>query len=259
MKTLIGISSVLLVVLTNTLFGEEERKEVEITAEVIKVEEIAEKSVDVNILRVQIKTQAGEIITARLGPVWLLEKDLKEGEQITIKGRLAEENQFMAREMSRNNETIQIRDNNYAPAWLKLRLKEEKCFYNPMNERLLRCRIEEMYVYKPSLIVEARVKSENGETVQVKFAPEWYFQNHLRVGDEIELRGSQVKSDGQIMILVREMRNIRAQQEFVLRTGEGFPLWQRAREGSQGKQIGYIGNKGGSSHDGQHDGQHGRQ
>ena len=82
--------------------------------------------------------------------------------------------------------------------------------------------------------MEAEVKLENGEIVRVRFAPEWYLRNKFRLGDELELRGSEVRTNGQIMILAREMRNLRTKTEMTLRNKQGFPEWRRSRMGERG-------------------------
>jgi hypothetical protein len=93
--------------------------------------------------------------------------------------------------------------------------------------------------------MEAKIKEENGELVRVRFAPEWYLKNRIRLGDELEIRGCEVKLDGEKMLLVREMRNLRTKQEIALRNREGFPEWRGKEEGMgpHGREHGRMGKK----------------
>lgn len=244
MKTL--KSFLVLGLMVGTLFAEgvKEQKEMEIQGEIVKVDEVSEQALNMNVLRIQVRTRAEEMTMAHLGPAWSLGTDLKKGDQVTLRARVEEENRLMVREMVCNKTQYRIRDENYSPLWLKTRLREEKCFYNPQKEKLMKGKIEEMYAYEPSLVLEAKVKSQDGETMNVRFAPEWYLESRMRIGDEIELRGSEVKSDARMMILAREMRNLRTHQEIALRNGEGFPLWKKTGEGSGDNKTGRIGTVG---------------
>jgi hypothetical protein len=245
MKKLI-VTMIILLVGIVTLSAEE----VELKGEVTEVIEIADDNVDdngeVNILRAQIRTQNREMVMAHLGPVWTIDEDLEEGEEITIRGRFREDNQFMVREMIRNNVRYQLRDEDYEPLWIRTRLQEKRHFYNPLDERKIKGKIEDIYMEKGSAMMGARIKTEDGKLVRVRFGPEWYLQNRLRLGDELELRGSEVRLDGQTMIITREMRNLRTKQEIALRNREGFPEWrcgacEEEGRGPHGREHGRMG------------------
>ncbi len=230
-------------------------EEVELKGEVVKVDEIVEPEGDVNILQIQLKTQDREqiqlktqdreMVMIHLCPKWFLNEDLEEGEEINVIGRFESENHFMVREIIRNNVRYQVRSEDYEPLWLRTRLQERSHFYNPLHERKRKGKIEDIYIDEKSEMTEATMKWENGELVRVRFAPEWYLKNRIRLGDELELRGCEEKSDGQIMMLVREMRNLRTQQEIALRNREGFPQWRGKGEGKgpHGREQGRMGKK----------------
>lgn len=200
-------------------------EEIELKGEVIQIEEIAEPSSGVNILQVQLRTENREMVMAHLGPAWYLDTELKPGDEITVKGEFTDEDKLMVREMLRSTVRYQLRDKDCEPLWLRTRLRERIHFYNTLNEKGIKGKVDDIYVDEKTSMMEAQVKSENGETVRVRFAPEWYLHNSLRLGDELELRGSEIKSDGEIMILIREMRNLRTNQEITLRNKQGFPDW----------------------------------
>ncbi|MBA7659377.1 hypothetical protein ES703_67355 [subsurface metagenome] len=220
-------------------------EEVELKGKVVEVIEIAEDDGEVNILRAQIRTQNREMVMTHLGPVWLLDEDLEEGEEITIRGKYREDNQFMVREMIRNTIRYQLRGEDYEPLWLRTRLREENHFYNPLNEGKRKGKIEEIYIDEKSKMMEAKIREDNGELVRVRLAPEWYLKNRIRLGDELEIRGCEVKPDGEIMLLVREMRNLRTRKEIALRNREGFPEWRGKEEGRDphGREQGRMGKK----------------
>ena len=50
------------------------------------------------------------------------------------------------------------------------------------------------------------------------------------MGDELEVRGSAVKNNGEMMIMAREMRNLRMNREIALRNAQGFPDWSERRK-----------------------------
>lgn len=209
--------------------------ETEITGEVVNSEEIRDPETNTYILRIQVRIrnqgedkqiQNQEMINACLGPAWMLNDDLTPGDVIVLKGKYNEQNQLMVQEMLRNNNIrFRIRGENNEPLWIRERVKVRNQFYNPATEKSMKCKIDELYVEKETGILVAHTKTQNGEMIQVRFAPEWHLRNQLRIGDELELRGSEVKSDGKLMIIAREMRNLRTRQEVQLRNREGFPEW----------------------------------
>jgi hypothetical protein len=111
-------------------------------------------------------------------------------------------------------------------------------------------KIEELYLTGKALNLEAQVRIRENERVRVQLGPEWFLRNRVRVGDEIEVRGSEVGLDGGKILLVREMRNLKNKEEVTLRNRLGFPEWAgkegeelhnrvrtRAREGSQAEEM----------------------
>lgn len=217
----------MVMVLGGILFSQD----MEIKGEVVKSYEVLSPSGNVNIVALDIKTEKGEIITAHLCPSWFLNTDFQKGEKITLTGKYTYQNVFMVREMVRNNVRVRIRDEYDNPLWIRTRLRARNCFYNPQTETHLKCKVEEIYLVSPSLLMEAKVKLENGEIVRVRLAPSWYLQNRIRVGDEIELRGSEIKFDSERMILAREMRNLRTREMIALRDMQGFPMWAGRMQG----------------------------
>lgn len=206
----------------------------EITGEVINCEEIKEPETNTYVLGLQVRlknqgdekqVQNQEMVNAHLGPAWMFDADLNIGDEVVLKGTYKEQNHFMVQEMIRNNIRYRIRDENGKPLWLRERVRLQSHFYNPAKEKSLKCKIDELYVEKETHMMVAQAKLQNGEIVQLRFAPEWYLQNRLRLGDDIELRGSETNIDGQKMIIAREMRNLRTRQEIQLRNRDGFPEW----------------------------------
>jgi len=206
-------------------------QEMEIKGEVVKSYEILSPSDNINMVALEIKTEKGEIITAHLCPPWFLNADFQKGEKITLIGKYTYQNVFMVREMVRNNVRVRIRDESDNPLWIRTRIRARYCFYNPQTETYLKGKIEEVYLVSPSLLMEANVKLENGEIVRVRLAPSWYLQNRIKVGDEIELRGSEIRFDSERMILAREMRNLRTKEMISLRDMQGFPMWAGRMQG----------------------------
>jgi hypothetical protein len=200
-------------------------QEVELTGEVLKVEEIASAEGDVNIVRAQIQTRNRETVMAHLGPAWMMDSDVKIGDAVTVRGKYNEENRFMVREMVRNNVQYRVRGEDYEPLWLRTRIREQNQIYNPQSEMQLKGKIKQLYIDEPSAMMEAMVESQNGELVRVRLAPEWHLRNRLRVGDELDLRGSAVKDEDAMTIMAREMRNTRTRMEIELRNEQGFPDW----------------------------------
>jgi hypothetical protein len=131
--------------------------------------------------------------------------------------------------MVRNTVRREIRGEDYEPLWLRTRLEERNQFYNPLREKQMNGTIEDLYMYEDDALMEAKVTLEDGETVRVRFSPEWFLQNRLRMGDELDIRGSEVKCDGQVMVLARVMRNLRTKHEISLRNRMGFPVWREKR------------------------------
>lgn len=199
--------------------------DIEVTGEIVDIQSAKLEDYNIDILQMQLRLQDREMIMAHLGPAWMFNIEFEEGDEVTCIGKYNGDNQFMVREVLRNTVRYLVRGEDYEPLWLRTRLQSENHIYNPQNEEMVKGTIEDLYVDKQSLIMEAQVKTENGENIRVKLAPEWYLQNKLRLGDELELRGSAVKSEGQIMILTQQMRNLRTQQEIMLRNHQGFPSW----------------------------------
>ena len=213
-------------------------QEIEVTGEVTKVEDIISPEGEVSILRAQIQTRNREMIVAHLGPAWMMDNDVQINDEITVRGRYNEDDQFMVREMVCNNVRYRVRGEDYEPLWMRTRLHAQNQIYNPQTEQQFEGKIAELYVDRSSSMMEAMLKTQNGEMIRVRLAPEWYLRNRLRVGDQLELRGSAVTNDEGMLIMAREMRNMRTNLETALRNRQGFPDWcgkGKHAEGQQGK------------------------
>ena len=199
--------------------------DLEVTGEIVDVQQIRLDENNIDILQLELRLQNREMIMAHLGPAWMFNIDFEEGDELTCFGKYNGDGQFMVRELLRNTVRYLVRGEDYEPLWLRTRLQSENHFYNPQDEEMVKGKVEDLYIDEKTWIMEAQVKTEDGEHIRVKLAPEWYLQNKLRLGDELELRGSAVKSNGQIMILTQQMRNLRTQEEIMLRNNQGFPNW----------------------------------
>jgi hypothetical protein len=220
-------------------------EDVVLSGEVIGIGENPSPSGETDILEIELESGDGERVRAHICPAWFLESDIEENEEITLTGRFSEDGSFRVREMVRNQTRREVRNDNYEPLWLRTRLQQRNHFYNPRSERILRCRVEQIYIDEPSSMMEAQVRLENRQQVRVRFAPEWYLRRRLRLGDELELRGSEVGSGDEGMVLAREVRNLRTRQEIALRNREGFPMW---RERDRERQRERAGRTGGERH-----------
>ncbi len=228
-----SLTALLVLMVAAPVLGSED---VVLTGQIVAIEHGPSEGGDADVLQIRVRTRNEEQVRAHLCPEWFLETDLEENEQMTLGGRFDEDGGFRVREMVRNEVRHQLRNEDYEPLWLRTRLQQRNHFYNPQTERPMRCKITEIYVDEPSSMMEAQVRLENREQVRVRFAPEWYLRKHLRLGDELELRGSEVGSGDGAMVLAREMRNLRTRREITLRNREGFPMWrersqEREREG----------------------------
>lgn len=224
--------------------------ETEINGQVVKVQEIAAVDNEGDVIQVTVQTKEKETIEARLCPRWYLDSDIEKGDEVTLVGKYKNGIGFIVRELARsehqngigstvrelarNRIRYQIRGKNYEPLWLQYRLRAEHHFYNPKSERKYKGKVEELYKDLSSDMMEARIRMENGkekgELIRVRLAPEWYLQNRLRIGDEIEFRGAVVTSNGEKMIIAREVRVARTRTELSLRNKQGFPMWQQRKQ-----------------------------
>jgi hypothetical protein len=211
-------------------------QEVEITGDVTSVDEIAYEDGDVYVLQAQIRTRNQERIMAEIGPAWFLENDVAPGDEVTVCGKYLEAERFMVREMIRNNVRQLIRNEEYEPLWLRTRLRAENHLYDPRTERTIEGDIADLYIEEDSGTMEAMIETQSGELVRIRLAPEWYLRNRLRVGDEIEVRGATVKDKGEMMIMAREMRNLRTNLETALRNRQGFPDWHGQDKSAEKQQ-----------------------
>ena len=200
-------------------------QEVEVTGEVVNVDEVAYEDAGFTILQAQIRTRTQERIMLELGPAWYIADEVKEGDEVTVRGRYLEAAKIRVRQMICNNVTSEIRDEDYQPLWLRTRLRAENHLYDPRTEETVKGEVTDLYIDETSETMEAMVKAQNGELVRVRLAPEWYLRSRVRVGDELEVRGSTVKDKGETMIMAREMRNLRTNLEIALRNAQGFPDW----------------------------------
>jgi hypothetical protein len=205
-------------------------EEIEVSGEIAAIEEVfSEEEGNINILKLQLRTRTREMVEAHLGPAWYLEDELEVGDEIDCIGRYEEDSKFHVRVMVRNTVRREIRGEDYDPLWLRTRLEERSQFYNPLREKHMKGSIQDLYMYEDDALMEAKLRLQNEEEVRVRFSPEWFLQNQLRMGDELEIRGSEVKCDGQVMILARVMRNQRTHLEIALRNRMGFPIWREKR------------------------------
>jgi len=206
--------------------------EVVVEGEVVEVEEVLPPNGEVNIVQAKIKTQNQEMTQAHLGPKWFLDDEIKVGDKLKLQG-LLKENKLKVRVLERNENQYTLRDAKGEPLWVRTRLQEKKCIYNPVKEKTMKGKIEELYVTGESLNLEAQVRVKENEKIRVQLGPEWFLRNRVRIGDEIEFRGSDIDFDGGQMLLVREMRNLRNKEEIRLRNRQGFPEWGKLKYSSK--------------------------
>jgi hypothetical protein len=199
-------------------------EEVIVEGEVVEVEEVSSPYGEVNVIQARIKTQNKEMLQAHLGPAWFLDEDIEVGDKLKLHG-LLKENQLEVREMIKNTHRYTLRNEKGEPLWIRTRLQEKKCIYNPIREKTMKGKIEELYLTGEALNLEAHVRIRENERVRVQLGPEWFLRNRVRVGNEIEVRGSETGFDGGKILLVREMRNLKNKEEVTLRNRLGFPEW----------------------------------
>jgi hypothetical protein len=207
-------------------------EEVVVEGEVVGVEEVLSPYGEVNMIQAKIKTQNKELLQAHLGPAWFLDDDIEVGDKLKLQG-LLKENQLKVREMIKNTHRYILRNKKGDPLWIRTSLQEKKCIYNPIREKTMKGQIEELYLTGEALNLEAQVRIRENERVRVKLGPEWFLRNRVRVGDEIEARGSEVGIDGGKIVLIREMRNLKNKEEVTLRNRLGFPEWA----GKEGEEL----------------------
>jgi len=200
-------------------------QEIEVTGEVINIDEVTDEDAGYTMLHAQIRTRTQEMLTLELGPAWYIESEVEVGDEVTARGRYLEASKIRVRQMICNNVTSEIRSEDYQPLWLRTRLRTENHLYDPRTEETVKGEVTDLYIDETSETMEAMVKAQNGELVRVRLAPEWYLRSRVRVGDELEVRGSTVKDKGETMIMAREMRNLRTNLEIALRNAQGFPDW----------------------------------
>ena len=207
-------------------------EEVTVDGEVVEVGEVLPPGGEVNVVQARIKTQNQEMIQAQLGPKWFLNDEIEVGDKLKLQGAL-KQNNLQVKTMIRDTNRYNIRNEEGEPLWVRKRLQEKKCIYNPVKEKAMKGKIEELYLTGKTQNLEARVQTGENERVRVQLGPEWFLRNRVRVGDEIEFRGSDVDFDGGQMLLVREMKNLRNKEELKLRNKQGFPQWA----GGEGEQL----------------------
>ncbi len=207
-------------------------EEVVVEGEVVEVEEVLPPNGEVNVVQLKIKAQNKEMLQAHLGPAWFLDDEIKVGDKLKLQGAL-KENKLKVKVMVRDTNRYNIRNEEGEPLWVRARLQEKKCIYNPVKEKTMKGKIEELYLTGETHNLEAQLRVKENERVRVQLGPEWFLGNRVRLGDEIEIRGSDVDFDGGQMLLVREMRNLRNKEELKLRNREGFPEWA----GKEGEQL----------------------
>jgi len=205
-------------------------QEMEVTGEVVTVHEVAYDDGNMYVVQAQIRTRNQEMVYAELGPAWFMERDVEPDDKITVRGKYLETNRIRVREMICNSRRTAVRGNDYEPLWLRTRLRAERHIYDPRTEKAVSGRVTDLYVDENSGIMEAMVKAQNGELMRVRLGPEWFLRSRVRMGDELEVRGSAVKNNGEMMIMAREMRNLRMNREIALRNAQGFPDWSERRK-----------------------------
>jgi len=202
-------------------------QEVEIEGEIVEVKSVIDAEHDVEILEVRMQIDDGTLVTTQLSPAWYLETDVKKGDIIMVKGQYDEQkNRFRAREIRYENVPHQLRSKDYEPLWLRMQIRDRDFLYNKETEREMKAQIEELYIDENSHLMEAVIQAEDGMRYRARIAPVQYLENRLRVGDNIEIIGSEVKAQKDVIILGREIRNLRTQKDIMLRNTEGFPDWR---------------------------------
>lgn len=209
-------------------------QEVAIEGEIVEVKTVIDPERDVEIVEVKMQIEGGRMVKTQLSPAWYLKTDIKTGNKIMVKGQYDEQNRLMAREIEYNAIPYQIRSNDYKPLWLKTQIRDVELFYNAKTEKEMKAKIEDLYIDEQSLMMEAVIKAQDGKLYRARIAPERFLENRLRVGDDIEIRGSEVKAQKDMIILTREIKNLRTQKDIILRNAEGFPDWRE--EGQEVKQ-----------------------
>ena len=199
--------------------------DISVGGEVITVDVISDPMSNADMLRVQLRLQNRATLMVHLCPPWYIDDDIAPGDELTIDGATDDDDFLVAREMIRNSVRYELRNEHLEPLWLRTRLQSSNQFYNPLKETQLSGTIEEIYIDKHTNIIESMVRKEDGAVIKVQLAPEWYLQSRVRLADKIELRGSEVTSDGQVIFLAREMRVLRTNTEIALRNRQGFPDW----------------------------------
>lgn len=200
-------------------------EETEINGDVLTVERIAEPVSTVAIVRVQLRLQNRTTLSVDLCPPWYLDHDIAPGDELTVTGEIVDDDMLIARAMTHHDTHYELRTNDFEPLWLRTRLQTMNQFYNPLKEKQISGTIEDIFIDKHTSIIESSVRTEDGALVRVQLAPDWYLQNRVRLGDEIEARGSEAGSSGQTVLLTREMRVLRTNTEIALRDRQGFPDW----------------------------------
>jgi len=200
-------------------------EDITVAGDVVSIDEITDPVSNADMLRVQLRLQNRATLMVHLCPLWYLDEDIAPGDEITVSGEIDGDNFLVARHMIRNMVPYELRNENLEPLWVRAPLQSTNQFYNPMKEKQLSGTIEDIYIDEHTNIIESRVKDGNGAVIRVRLAPAWYLQSRVRLADEVELRGSEVTSDGQVIFLAREMRVLRTNIEIALRNRQGFPDW----------------------------------
>lgn len=200
-------------------------EDIAVTGDIVTIDEITDPVSSADMLRVQLRLQNRATLTVHLCPSWYLDEDLAPGDAITVSGEIDGEDFLVARHMIRNTVRYELRNEDLEPLWVRAPLQSTNQFYNPMKEEQLSGTIEDIYIDEHTNIIESRIKDENGALIRVQLAPAWYLQSRVRLADEVELRGSEVTSDGQVIFLAREMRVLGTNIEIALRNRQGFPDW----------------------------------
>ena len=107
--------------------------DLEVTGEVVDIQQIRVNENDIDILQLQLRIQNREMIMAHLGPAWMFDIDFEEGDELICLGKYNGDGQFMVREVLRNTVRYLVRGEDFEPLWLRTRLQSENHFYNPQD------------------------------------------------------------------------------------------------------------------------------
>ncbi len=100
------------------------------------------------------------------------------------------------------------------------------------------------YGYARAEAGPVRFRLESGrESYEVMASPQWYWNDSgakIPDGTEIEVRGSKsLGKDGNLYLIVQEMRVLSTGKTYAFRDDDGYPLWKGPRVGGAGSGGGF--------------------